>query len=346
MNRPHYLLYDISNIARMAWHVHEKEPIEVICGMSIDTVLKMLNKYYKMFDPDELILACDRPNWRVDYTKSHKCVSSKVYKADRDEKLTDKEKERKKIFKNNLREFEDLIDTHTSIITLFADGCEADDFIGRFCQNYSDIVDITIISSDKDYVQLLKHRGVKLMNPLDGKYRTLEEWDNNHDWHLFVKCIRAGEDNIQSAYPRVRLTKLREAYEDPYKMVNIMQHEWVHSNGKTYKVEELFKENQHLMDLEKQPDYIKTILDNTIEDALTKKRKYDSFKFIRWCGNKQLKAIIDNIDYLKPMLSNKSVYQLSGKSSNLGGRVEGLDTLDVLFDENTVDDDGLLPLVE
>jgi len=305
MNK-HYLLFDISNIARMAWHVHNKEDDDVVAGMAVDVTLKMLNKYYNKFLPDEMLIVYDRPNWRVDYTKSPKCVSGKLYKGDRELKLTQSERARLDIFRETLKDFEILMREHTSTICLAADGCEADDLIAGFCQMYGDDIDITIISADKDYVQLLTNKNIKLLNPLTQKYRTLEEWDDSIEWNLFVKCIRGGEDNIQSAYPRVFLKKLKVAFTDPYEMTNIMKHTWEHPSGKTYLVEDLFKENQHLMDLTKQPDHIKRVMTEAIEHCLNDRSRFSLFKFVKWCGNHDLKGIIKNIAKFQDMLSHNS----------------------------------------
>jgi len=335
MNK-HYVIFDISNIARMAWHVNDGQPDDVVAGMAVDVTLKMLNKYYKKFKPHEIILAYDRPNWRVDYTKTPKCVSGKLYKGDRALKLTEKEKARLEIFKATLADFEELIKAHTSIICFSADGCEADDLIAGFCQKYGEDIDITIVSSDKDYVQLLVNDNIKLMNPLTQKYRTLEEWDNSIEWNLFVKCIRAGEDNIQSAYPRVRLTKLKEAFENPFTMTNIMKHEWKHPNGKKYVVEELFKENQYLMDLTKQPDHIKTAMFDAVEHGLDNRSKFSLFHFVKWCQKHNLKKIVQDIAYFKPMLTNNCGQSISGNSVKSGGVSNGA----------SVEDTSLMPLVE
>ena len=322
----------------MAWHVNDGQDDDVVAGMAVDVTLKMLNKYYKKFKPNEIILAYDRPNWRVDYTKTSKCVSGKLYKGDRALKLTESEKARLEIFKETLKDFEELVRAHTSIICFSADGCEADDLIAGFCQKYGEDIDITIVSSDKDYVQLLVNDNIKLMNPLTQKYRTLEEWDNSIEWNLFVKCIRAGEDNIQSAYPRVRLTKLKEAFNNPFTMTNIMKHEWKHpTNGKTYVVEKLFKENQYLMDLTKQPDHIKVAMEQAVDDGLENRSKFSLFHFVKWCQKHNLKKIVKDISYFKPMLANNSGQSISGNSVNDGG-------IGVSTTSGT--EDSLLPLVE
>jgi len=336
MNK-HYLLFDISNIARMAWHVHDKEDDDVVAGMAIDVTLKMLNKYYNKFLPDEIILAYDRPNWRKDYTMSNKCVSGKLYKGDRELKLTQSEKVRLDIFRETIADFENLIREHSSVICLAADGCEADDLIAGFCQTYSEDIDITIISSDKDYVQCLTNNNVKLLNPMTQKYRTLEEWDDSIEWNLFVKCIRGGEDNIQSAYPRIFLKKLKIAFDDPYEMTNVMQHTWNHPNGKTFLVEDLFKENQLLMDLTKQPDHIKQIMADAIEHGLNNRSKFSLFKFVKWCGNHDLKKIVKDVSRYTDMLSNNSRQSISGNSKFVGAGVELSDV---------TDEDTLPPLVE
>lgn len=292
-----YLIVDISNIVHMCRNRNGDTDDETSISLTIHVTLQMVKKYYNKLSPSHLILAIDKPNWRKDYTKSKDCISGKIYKGDRKQTLTESEIE-------GLNDFQNILRDHTGIITFSAYGCEADDFIGRFCQNYGNDNLITILSSDKDYVQCLTHPNIKLMNPLQEKYRTLENYDHDVIWHKFLKFIRAGEDGIQSAYPRVRETRLKKAYLDNFEMTNLLNETWTNKDGITFRVGDLYKENCLLMDLTLQPDYIKDLMDETISNALSNPGKYSSFHFIKFCGKYNLKNTVKYLEYLQPMLSN------------------------------------------
>jgi len=298
-----YLIFDISNLAYAAFYVHKNENMDIILGLAAHTLLMMLNFYYNKFKPDTVILACDRHNWRVDYTKSKTCISKKIYKGDRHKDMTKAEREKYELFKQSLKDFEDMIHENTKIICFAQNGCEADDLIAGFVQIYGKDNKITIISRDKDYIQLLQNKNVKLMDPVTKKFHSLDEWDNNVDLHLYIKCIKGGEDNIQSAYPRIWKKKLVKAWNDPFLMTTIMKHEWTNQNNITFVVEDLFKENQLLMDLTKQPPIIKKLMVKTITERIQNPGSYSYFNFLRYCGKNNLKTIAKDIDRFNDLLS-------------------------------------------
>lgn len=308
-----YLIVDISNIAHMCRHQNKGEDLETVSALTMHVMFQMLKKYYNKLKPTRIILAFDRANWRKEYTLSDKCVSGKIYKGDRNQNLTKSEQESLDYFRETLTNFEELITDYTGIITFSADRCEADDLIGRFCQTYGDDNKITILSSDKDYVQLLTTPNIKLMNPLQEKYRTLENYDYDVTWHKFIKFIRAGEDGIQSAFPRVRETRLRKAFSDDFERVNLMNEEWTNQDGKTFRVGDLYEENCLLMDLGLQPDDIKVLMDDTITKALANSGKYSHFRVLAFCGKYKLKNTAKFIDYLVPMLTNRAENINSGQ---------------------------------
>ena len=299
----HYLIVDISNIMHMCRHQNSNETDKnLITSLTFHVVFNMLKKYHRKLKPTHMILAFDKANWRKDYTQSTDCVSGKIYKGDRNQNLTQSEKELLKHFRDSIDIFEELMRNYTGIIVFSADKCEADDLIAGFCQKYGINDKITILSSDKDYVQLLTSPNVKLMNPLKEQYRTLEEYDYDVTWHKFFKEFRAGEDGIRCALPRVRSTRLKKAYKDPFEMVNLMQETWTDQNGKEFLVEDLYNENSLLMDLEKQPPWVRKIMDNTIMDAMANSNKFSHFHFLKFCGKYDLVKISKSIELYIPML--------------------------------------------
>jgi hypothetical protein len=74
------------------------------------------------------------------------------------------------------------------------------------------------------------------------------------DYWLFLKLIRGDTgDNVPSAFPRVREVKLKEAFSDSYKMLNLLNESWTDINGNENIVKDKLEENRILMDLACQP---------------------------------------------------------------------------------------------
>jgi 5'-3' exonuclease len=250
----------------------------------------------------------DRDSWRKEYTAEHDFL--KPYKGNRRKDMSESQQYKYARFKAHLVEFENLIINHTTIITLYGERLEADDLIAGFVQHKPEN-NIIIISADSDLAQLMKYNNVQLISPAtDKKQTTLEKFENDPEYYLFHKCIRGDiTDNVQSAYPRVRSTKIKEVYEnamegDGYKYINFMKEKWIDQNKRVFTVAEMFTHNQALIDLEKQPKDIRQIMENTLLEELELKKQFSYFHILKFIGKYKLDKIRDNIDMFVPMLSS------------------------------------------
>jgi hypothetical protein len=300
-----YLILDISNLLYRTYYANKSEDELTIAGLAQHQALLTLNKYYREHKPDKIVMAFDRKAWRIDYTLSEQCISGKKYKGNRRKDMTDKERSKYEAFLEHLGQFEELMKVHTSVICLAADGLEADDLVAGFVQKYaSEENEIIAVSTDKDYIQILKNINTKLIDPASNKERTLEEWDGDADLFMFEKCIRGDAgDNVQSAYPRVRKTRIMKAWEDPLERVNMMEETWTNQDGKTMLVKELFKENEMLMDLSKQPQEWRDLMDKVIDENMENPGKFSLFEFMKFLGKFQMKKVADNVGTFSEMLS-------------------------------------------
>lgn len=312
------LILDGNNILYRTFHATNRsgDPDEVVIGMCIHSALMTMNKYYQMFKPDRVVVTFDSHSWRKTYTQDlSKCVTNKKYKAHRRDKQTPREKRLHKKLDDHINEFYELLRDRTAVITLRADYLEGDDLMAGWVQMHRDDDNI-VITGDKDMMQLLRYEGVKVINPANDEERTLKEYNDDPDLFLFEKCIR-GEaktnDNIQSAYPRLRKTKLVKAYEDEFERNNVMNHtftqlEYVKGGYEEveYTTGALFKENQLLMDLRKQPKKIKVIMGKTIMEAKENPGRYHHIKFLRFCSVNELTRIVERIEDFVPMLAAKA----------------------------------------
>lgn len=298
-----FLLVDMSNILHKTFYVNAREDIHTLTALAYHTSLVTLNKYHKLYKPDQTVFAFDRGNWRKYYTLSEDCYSGKLYKGQRRQNMTPKEKERYETFLAFVDDFEALMREHTGIVCLAGDGLEADDLIAGFSQIYGDEDKVIIVTADKDMMQLLRHPNVELIDPTSGKNRTLEEWNDDADYFMYCKCLRGDTgDNVQSAYPRIRSARMKETYDDSYKRINMMNETWTNHEGRELVVGKLFEENELLMDLSKQPACIRRKIFETIEHEMNNPGSFSHFHFLKFLGKYQLKNVSKQLETFIPLL--------------------------------------------
>jgi hypothetical protein len=185
----------------------------------------------------------------------------------------------------------------TSGMVLSVNRCEADDIIGVWCQE-SDSHN-TILSTDRDYEQLVDSK-TRLYSPVQKVYREPED----AQFSLFVKCIRGDKhDTISSAYPRVRLEKLKEAWEDDYAFLNLL--ETVNKSGE--KVGTLFERNQKLIDLSMQPQHLRDLITNKISNYEC--GKYSEMKAKKFLHDRGLEMASDMLNFKDKCLKNKPIFK-------------------------------------
>jgi len=223
---------------------------------------------------DAIVVACDSKNvWRRDIYDIYKASSETSEDVYYRETL-----EAADMFKTFMRE-------NTSSLVLGADRCEADDIIGYWCL-HSDGVENMILSTDKDFVQLI-NKNTTLYSVTQREFRD----SKNPDFDLFVKCMRGDKnDNIESALPRVRQTRLERAYTDDIELLNLL--ETVRKDGR--KVYDVFELNRRLIDLSAQPAPIIESIKKAISETST--GRYSEAKTMRYLSDLGLKAKADILD--------------------------------------------------
>jgi hypothetical protein len=281
-------------------------------GLAHHSALTMLNKYFRKFQPSKVVMTFDRPSWRKHYTKSDLCISGKLYKGHRKQQMTPKDKEKFSHFMDHIQHFEEIMRERTSVICLASEMLEADDLVAGFVQKYGDDNRIIIVSTDQDFIQLLYNDNIELIDPSKDKSRRPlleEDYKGDIEYFMFQKCLRGDSgDNVMSAFPRVRKTRIDKAYTDSFERANLMHETWNvgipgEEDYKEYVVKDLFEENKLLMDLRHQPDAVRKIIDDTIEKEMEDPGKYSHFHFLKFLGEYELKKITQSIDNFVPMLS-------------------------------------------
>lgn len=300
-----YLIVDLTNVLYRSFFSNKDETEDTIVGLAIHMGLVTLNKYYKQYKPSQhLVLAFDRSSWRKVYTASDLCLSKKPYKGNRRANMSPSQREKFKKFIEHLKEFEELISNHTTIKVLVGDLLEADDLIAGFVQKYNTVNNV-VISTDSDLMQLLKFPNVRVISPATDKPQSLEKYNNDAEYYLFQKIIRGDlqTDNIPAAFPRVRSTRIEKAYTDPFERIQLLKETWINENKVEFLVEDLFEENNLLINLESQPPNIREKMSSIIEKEMNNHKKFSLFHLLKFLKKHELTKISESIDIYMPMLS-------------------------------------------
>lgn len=184
---------------------------------------------------------------------------------------------------------------YTSAYCLEVPKTEADDIIAVWCQNTTE--ETVILSSDKDYIQLIDDR-TRLYSPTQKVFR--ESVDSGYE--LFLKCIRGDKsDNIKSAYPRLRETKIKKAWEDDLEMLNLLE-----TVIEDVKVGDKVSFNQQLMDLTMQPDEIRDSILFEIKNY--KSNKYSQIKVLKYMKENRLDKFSNIFDHKEKPLKQSPIF--------------------------------------
>lgn len=323
----HSLVIDISNllfrVAAMQKHTggpaNYGASVDDLVGLSMHVALQSIMKWYKKVKPDFVVFSFEGgTNWRKSYTAQHSLAIRRQYKANR---VKDPEMEH---FYKLIDSFKEVMSKHTSICCISIPDMEGDDVIAAYCLlNASEEHHITIVSGDKDFIQLTKLPNIKLLDPDTGKQRnqpTDKDYQEDIDYWLFLKCIRGDSgDNVPSAYPRVFEKRIKVAYADGYERLNFMNERWKDENLTEHRVGDLFVHNEVLMDLTKQPDEIKLrlyeeVIKQSQPDALA---LYSHFHFLRFLGKYKLVRVAEEASKFTDMFMNNQRYLKGDKQKQV-----------------------------
>jgi 5'-3' exonuclease, N-terminal resolvase-like domain len=270
------VIIDLSNLTHVTHHSILRKSNGVFSkNYLIFRTIEFITFIAKKYKADGILVACDSPNiWRKDIYPAYK----KNRDANRDPYYEE--------VKEGMIEIKDFFNVYTAIPAVAVERCEADDIISIAAGNKS--TKNVIISSDKDFMQLINDNTI-LYSPSQKEERVSED----RDYELFEKCIRGDNgDNIKSSYPRVRATRLKQAWDDKHEMINLMETH-VPATGRT--VKEVYNFNKILIDLSLIPDYIKQSIENSLNSLAI--NKYNSISVMRFIGEHDMKNI--SSDFLK-----------------------------------------------
>lgn len=318
-----YLLIDAANMLFRSRYATKGDAF-LKSSLALHITFNSVRQAWRKFDADHVVFCFDASSWRKEYYPRYKANRIKIGSHH-----TSDEQEEDKIFFEVADKFEKFITEKTNCTVLRNARCEADDFIARWIQrNNSTIVDkannhFTIVSNDSDFQQLIdtnvqiydgvnqriySHKGIfnEDGNPTKDK-KGVDLPVPDAEFILFNKCIRGDtSDNILSAYPGVRTTGTKskvgivEAFEDRfnkgYSWNNFFLQRWTDHYGEEHTVKECYEQNVQLIDLTKQPQEIKDLLDKVIDDATATNKKVPMVgaHFLKFCSLYDLRKMSDS----------------------------------------------------
>lgn len=312
-----FILIDTANLFFRSRHTI-KGDIDLKIGMSLHITLNSIRKAWRDFGGTHIVFLSEGRSWRKDFYEPYKRnrIVDKSTLTQRE--LTDDETfwEAFDIFKN-------FIIQQTNCSFLRHSQLEADDLIAGFIQGHPNDNHV-IISTDSDFYQLIApnvqiYNGVSettisLNGFVDAKGKTVIDSKTkkpklppNPEWILFEKCIRGDStDNIFSAYPKVRKTKLEEAFADRstqgYAWNNLMLQRYAHHDGTEHRVCDDYQRNVTLIDLSAQPDNIKVLIKETIAGVAPKDISQVGIRVLKFCHLYDLQRISDQVQsYSDPL---------------------------------------------
>tara|TARA_B100001559_G_scaffold306716_1_gene298232 strand:- start:325 stop:1314 length:990 start_codon:yes stop_codon:yes gene_type:complete len=321
-----YILVDTANTFFRARHVIRGD-LDTKVGMALHITLNSVKKAWNDFDADHVVFCLEGRSWRKDYYEPYKRNRQVARDA-----LTEAQAEEDKVFWEIFDEFKDFVTTKTNCTVMRHPELEADDLIAGWVQAHPNDTHI-IISTDGDFAQLIapnvkQYNGVsntiithegyfddKKKKPVIDKKTGEAKLAPNPSYMLFEKCMRGDtSDNVFSAYPGVRKkgTKnkvgLQEAFADKetkgYNWNNMMLQRWVDHEGVEHRVLDDYNRNVVLCDLSAQPNNIRSIINDVIEDHMTPKDVSQvGMRLMKFCAKWDMQRVADQATHFAEPLN-------------------------------------------
>ena len=286
--RPVNMIYDLSNLVWSTRHgVLTKKNKRKYVGLEKELllfeVIQTMKRAHSRYVPNGILIACDGKNyWREDIYPA--------YKGNRDSERD----EYYPIVNEVMALLIEFFNAVTNIPAVLINRAEADDIIAvasRLSRHKT-----VIVSSDKDFIQLLTKDVTLYAHTLK---KDKERKSDDVGFDLFEKCIRGDlGDNIPSAFPNVRRTKLLEAWNSPVEMINLME---TVSKVDGERVGDKYEFNKTLIDLHNIPSDLQQKITQEIADASIRTPRYTQLGILSWLGAQQLKSIASDMTKFAPI---------------------------------------------
>ena len=326
-----YLLVDGLNMFMRAKHVGGRgADIDTKIGMAMHIMFNSINKCWREFDGNHIVLCLEGRSWRKDFYTPYK-ANRRVIADSR----SVREQEDDELYFEAYDDMVKFFAEKTNVSVVRCETAEADDMIATWIQQHPDDNHF-IVSTDSDFYQLLAPN-VTQYNGTTDQVVTLEGWKDlksgeevidkktnapktpiEPEWILFEKCVRGdSSDNVFAAYPGARLkgtknkTGMREAFDDRntggYNYNNFMLQRWVDHEGDEHRVRTDFERNKILIDLTEQPDEIKELCVQRMNEGKSNEPVANiGIHFMKFCSKWNLQRMSDNAQTYSGMLNGRA----------------------------------------
>ena len=283
-----FIVVDAMNLAFRVRHGMRAPDMHTTVGLAIHTIFSSFRKVWQQFDADHLVVALEGRSWRKDYYAPYK-----AHRRDAAQQRSQEEKDDDQVFFEAMDDLIRFLTKKTNASVLKSANAEADDMIARWIQLHPQDQHV-IVSTDSDFHQLLAPN-VKIYNGIAGiLYTHTGVWDKdgnpalnkqsqpldvpNPALMLFEKIIRGDPgDNVMSAFPGVRKTRIHQAFENRheqgYAWNNLMLTKWTDHQGHEIRVRDAYERNRILIDLTAQPTDLIQQFDNNIQEIVNQPHK-------------------------------------------------------------------------
>lgn len=301
-----YILVDTQNMFFRARHVSQRaSSLDEKIGLAFHIMFNSIKKAHNMFNGGHVVFCLEGRSWRKDvyepYKKNRKVVA---------DKRSPREQEEDTYWWEAYDDFLEYIKSQTNCSAVRSSIAEADDVIALWIETHKEHKNI-IVSTDSDFYQLI-NTNVSLYNGVTNQIVTVngfyDEKDNavidkktgqpksapEPEWLLFEKCIRGdSSDNVFTAFPKARTTKIREAFNDRtnqgFVWNNFMMNRWTDHEGVEQRVKDCYERNKQLIDLSQQPENVRADVFQQIYEAQnTKAIDQVGVRFMKFCNKYDL----------------------------------------------------------
>ena len=324
-----YLLVDGLNMFMRAKHVGGKGTIDMKIGMAMHIMFNSINKCWREFDGNHIVLCLEGRSWRKDFYAPYKANRRVIM-----DQRSVREQEDDELYFEAYDDMVKFFSEKTNCSVVQCEQAEADDMIATWIQQHPDD-NHYIISTDSDFYQLLAPN-VTQYNGTTDQVVTLEGFKDlktgdavidkktgepkkaiDPQFALFEKCVRGdSSDNVFSAYPGARLkgtknkTGIMEAFEDRhtggYNYNNFMLQRWVDHEETEHRVKDDFERNKILIDLTEQPDEIKELCVTRMNEGKQKDPVANiGIHFMKFGAKWDLQRMSDNAQNYSGMLNGR-----------------------------------------
>lgn len=311
-----------------------EEELRESLGLCLHTTFKSLAKVYSKFGAGHVVACFDHRPWRSVIYPRYK--RNRVLAEDATPEEIEKASLTRRLITETIESLLTFFHESTNVTVLYQDMCEADDFIARWISSHPSDHHF-IMSTDSDYKQLVREN-VELYAGVSNELYTSsgvfyqdalkvrpgdavrnihgETWRVKLDkkisepvmidpaWELFKKVMLGDDsDNVaRAAPPKVGEVKLRAHYaaQGGIGWQNLMD---TPVGDGTY-VRDLYERNVELVDLTRQPDEVKALMDAHISGASQKERRPRvGVAFLQFCKANRLVRLAESAETITPLLS-------------------------------------------